>query len=167
MDEKIIDFIKGLMQPGITLMAIFILLYILVFGKTGAPFDELFWLGAGVVGFWFGKTVGLFGNGKAPTSTATTDTSKDNVIKGLTEVVRSQASTIDQASYNLANSVPNEVVEKVVGTPVVTATTTTAATVETPAAKSQEEPASTEPDINEVFEEAAYEAMTGESEGGK
>jgi len=122
LETQLIDFIKGLMQPSITVMAMMIVIYVLLTGKTGAPYDQLLWLSYGVVGFWFGKTVGLFGNGKAPESIA--DTNKD-----LVSVIKGQQNVINNQSIDLGASVPVAVVQNgttPVVTPVTSAATTTA-----------------------------------------
>lgn len=53
MDEKIIEFIKGLMQPLITIIAV-IILFVLVTNNYDP--DKMFALAGGVLLFWFGYT---------------------------------------------------------------------------------------------------------------
>ncbi len=115
--EQFITLIKGLMQPMFSVLAAFIVVRLLVSG-----FDQsmLFWLAAGVVGFWFGKTIGLFGNGKVPeiTASSTAETTQD-----LIKVIKNQAATINNQSIDLGASVPVTVVEGKAA-PVVTPVTT-------------------------------------------
>jgi len=117
--EQLITLIKGLMQPMFSVLAAFIVVRLLM---TGFDQGQLFWLAAAVVGFWFGKTVGLFGNGKAPESIA--DTNKD-----LIAIVKGQQNVINNQSIDLGASVPVAVVQNgttPVVTPVTSAATTTA-----------------------------------------
>jgi hypothetical protein len=124
MEEKVISFLKGLMQPAITIVALIIILFILIYGKTGAPYDQLFWLACGVVGFWFGKTIGLFGDAKTATTTNADTTTK------LTEIVANLQEQSAIQGQDLATSVPVAVVKDLVSkvnAPTVTATTTSGA----------------------------------------
>lgn len=59
--DNVIGFIKGLMQPLVTLLALMVA-WFLVVNKLVDPKDA--WLLViGVIAFWFGKTAGLFGGG--------------------------------------------------------------------------------------------------------
>lgn len=53
MDEKIIEFIKGLMQPLITIIAV-VILFVLVTNNYDP--DKMFALAGGILLFWFGYT---------------------------------------------------------------------------------------------------------------
>jgi hypothetical protein len=118
LSDKLINFIKGLMQPAITIVSIIIILFILIYGKTGAPYDQLFGLALGVVAFWFGKTIGLFADTK--TQSIVTGNEKADLIQ-----------TVATQSQDLANSTPapvvNTILEKL--TPAVTTTVNTGSTV--------------------------------------
>jgi hypothetical protein len=100
--NNFLDLTKGLMQPAITVFTILVGAY-LIFGDKIAA-ENAWWLVLGVFGFWFGKTVGLFGNGKAPELAA--DANKD-----LIAVVAAQQNTINNAALDLGASVPVEVVK--------------------------------------------------------
>ncbi len=120
---QLIEFIKGLMQPGITIFAVLTGAY-LVFGDKIAS-EQAWWLVVGIFGFWFGKTVGLFGNGKAPESIA--DTNKD-----LISVIKGQQNVINNQSIDLGASVPVAVVEgKAATVTQVTTPSTTTVTADT------------------------------------
>ncbi len=116
MDNKVIEFIKGLMQPGITVFAVLAGAYLVFTGKI-APGDA-WWLVLGVIGFWFGKTVGLFGDAK-------------NTTTSLKETNADLIQTVTTQSQDLATSTPapvvNTILEKL--TPAVTTTVTTGPTV--------------------------------------
>ncbi len=76
MDQKIIDFIKGLMQPALTMVAVVLLF---VMSANGAfPAGDVFKVVVGIIIFWFGytgiKNFTFTGNGKANGSTETTGT---------------------------------------------------------------------------------------------
>jgi hypothetical protein len=115
MDQKVIDFLKGLMQPMFSVLAAFIVVRLLL---TGFDQSLLFWLAAGVLGFWFGKTIGLFGDAKVQSTAATQE--KTDLIQ-----------TVAAQSQDLATSVPapvvNAIMEKL-NTPIVTATTNSGST---------------------------------------
>ncbi len=129
LSDKLINFIKGLMQPAVTLVSLFIIVYILLFGKTGAPYDQLLALAFGVVAFWFGKNIGLFGNAKVQTTTTANE--KADLIQ-----------TVATQSQDLATSTPapvvNAIIEKL--TPVVTATVNTGSTMAAPAVNTDPDP---------------------------
>jgi len=110
--EQLITFIKGLMQPSITVFVILVGAF-LVFGNKIDP-NQAWWLVVGVFGFWFGKTVGLFGNGKAPEITAE---SNAGTIANLTSVVKAQQNTINNATLDLGASVPLAAVQTPVAAP--------------------------------------------------
>jgi len=118
--DTIIEGIKGLMQPMFSVLAAFIVYRL---ATTGFDQNQLFWLAVGVVGFWFGKTVGLFGNGKAPEITAS---SAAETTADLVKVIKNQAATINNAALDLGASVPVAVVEGKAA-PVVTPAATPAA----------------------------------------
>jgi hypothetical protein len=101
--DKLIEFIKGLMQPSITVFALLVGGYLVFGGKI--PAGDAWWVVLAVFGFWFGKTVGLFGSGKNETASLTS-TQND-----LVSVIKQQQATIAYNSQDLAASVPLSAVQ--------------------------------------------------------
>jgi len=148
--QQIIDFIKGLMQPMFSVLAAFIVVRLLL---TGFDQSLMFWLAAGVLGFWFGKTIGLFGDMKTSTTT------NASTIEKLTETVNNLQEQSAIQAQDLATSTPAPVVNAIlakINQPTVTATTTTTST-----------PISVEPDIETAIKKAAAGALADAESGVK
>jgi len=119
--DLVIEFIKGLMQPVITVFALWVGYNLIATGKIQP--DQAWIIPIGVIGFWFGKTIGLFGDAKTATTTNADTTTK------LTEIVSNLQEQSAVQAQDLATSVPVAVVKDLVSkvAPTVTATTTSGA----------------------------------------
>lgn len=120
LSDKLINFIKGLMQPMFSVLAAFIVVRLLL---TGFDQSLMFWLAAGVLGFWFGKTIGLFGDMK------TTAATNSSTIEKLTDTINNLQEQSAIQSQDLATSVPVSAIKEIIKTPTVTTTTSTGSTV--------------------------------------
>jgi hypothetical protein len=109
MDQKIIDFLKGIMQPAITIAMVIVFVSFALAGKFTS--DQVWQIVVGIIVFWFGYTAFKFGTGGIASTETPTDTTNS-----LVKVIAQQTSALDNAAQNLAESVP------VSATPSVTST---------------------------------------------
>jgi hypothetical protein len=103
--DLVIGFIKGLMQPIITIFALYVGASLIASGKVSA--EQAWLIPIGVITYWFADKSGiwdtLFGKTKAAAAIDTT--------QGLMQVVKAQQNTINNAALDLGASVPVEVVK--------------------------------------------------------
>jgi len=110
MDQKIIDFIKGLMQPALTLVAIVLLFMMSVSGAF--PSGDVFKVVVGIILFWFGytgiKNFTFTGNGKSNgttpkanggTSTATVTGDDSATLPEPVTISPQQVTVFDPADF--------------------------------------------------------------------
>ena len=134
--DLVINFIKGLMQPMITVFSLWLAYFLVSTNKISA--EQAWVIPLVVIGYWFADKSGildlLFSKFKG-----TNITSNESAVEALASVAKSQASTIANAAIDLGASVP---MDKVVN-PTVNTTVNTGSTSAAP----------TDPDPDEYLEE--------------
>jgi hypothetical protein len=103
LDKRIIEFIKGLCQPGITIvMAVVFLSY--AGAKLWAP-DQVYNVVVGVLLFWFGytaiKSFNFNGKDSSPKADTPTITPSGGKVAGIGNCAPSTASSVDEWGYEL------------------------------------------------------------------
>ena len=98
----IIDFIKGLMQPLVTLLAIWIVYYLVSGGLVTA--EQAWVIPLVVFGYWFADKSGILEMLFSKVN-ATKDDSR------LLDIIQRQHTTIANQAYDLGESVPKDIVQ--------------------------------------------------------